>query len=452
MNPQIMCMHCMMGTVVNGRCCRCRAEDMPEQNRSVYALPFKSVLHGQYEIGRVIGCGGFGITYLAWDRKQNRRVAVKELYPCKDVIREKDRCTILVRQGQEDYFEHVSRRFLEEAQLLFQFQKYADILQVYHLFSENRTVYYVMEYLEGADLKSYLMRNGRMDWDIMSDYMKPVLRSLIILHEQDLIHRDISPDNILILDGRRAKLIDFGSVRCYSGSDGLTAFLKHNFAPIEQYRENGKQGPWTDIYSLSVTMYYTLSGVLPPRAPDRCMSEDGTVPVRELSPGIPEYVGEAIMKGMAVHGGDRYQDVRSFIQALYPNEQITVQVRQEYYTSGRQEQPVSRRQERTNGFHAPRGMACIQGYFKGRERPVVKGQTVTIGRNPSCSIHYPPDMRGVSRTQCSLMLDDQERLCIRDDGSTYGTYMEQGRLEPEVWYAIRPGGVFWFANERYQVF
>lgn len=438
MKPTNLCMHCMKGTVVNGRCTYCSAPSGPEYGRSLNALPYRSLLHGQYQIGRVIGCGGFGITYLAWDTKQDLRVAVKELYPNKDVMRASDKSTVLVYTGQEDYFNHVRQRFLEEAGLLIEFQSYQDILQIYHLFTENRTAYYVMEYLEGMDLRSHVAKNGMMEWEILSEYMKPVLKSLQLLHEKDLIHRDISPDNIMLLNDGTAKLIDFGSVRCYVSTKGLTAFLKHNFAPFEQYRENGNQGPWTDIYALSVTMYYTLSGVLPPKAPDRVMSADETVPIGELCPKLPSHVAKAIMKGMAVQPQERYQTIKSFADALYPHNSFEEWTRQIFSTAPTRKKDIC--------------IQCIQGYYSGKQWSIPKGQLVSIGRNDTCVIRYPSDFRGVSRKQCSLSIDEQNYLCIRDEGSTYGTYIQQGRLKAGVPYQMSSGMVFWFANEKFQVY
>lgn len=443
MRPQNLCMYCMNGSVAGGRCTACHAKQGSEPNRSLNALPYQMVLHDRYQIGRVIGCGGFGITYLAWDMEQGFRVAVKELYPNQDVMRAADKSTILVHSGQEDYFDHVRRRFLEEAELLIQFQEYQDILRIYHLFTDNGTAYYVMEYLEGTDLKSWLRQNGKMRWETLAAFMEPILKSLQLLHEKNLIHRDISPDNIMLLRGSTAKLIDFGSVRCYVSTKGLTTFLKHNFAPFEQYRENGNQGPWTDIYALSVTMYYALSGILPPKAPDRVMACEETVPIDEYCPTLPGYAADAIMKGMAVLPEERFQSIDSFIQALYPEEHFTQQQPQRIPCTGTG-RPIC--MDACN-----QGVACIQGYFNRMRWNIPGGQIVYVGRSETCQIRYPSDFRSVSRMQCSLYVDDRNRMCIRDENSTYGTYTEQGRLSAGVWYPLRPGTVFWFANEKFQV-
>lgn len=444
MCPPNLCMHCMNGSVAGGRCTTCHAIEGPEQNRSLNALPYRMVLHDRYQIGRVIGCGGFGITYLAWDMEQDMRVAVKELYPNKDVTRATDKSTLLVHPGQEDYFEHVRRRFLEEAGLLIEFQQARDILRIYHLFTENRTAYYVMEYLEGTNLKSWMQQNGVMRWETLAAYMKPILKSLRLLHGKDLIHRDISPDNIMLLRNGTAKLIDFGSVRCYVSTKGLTTFLKHNFAPFEQYRENGNQGPWTDIYALSVTMYYALSGVLPPKAPDRVMASEETVPIDEFCPTLPKHVADAVMKGMAVLLEERFQSIDSFVHALYPEAHFTQQEPQRIRypgTSGPVRQTGACNQE----------VACIQGYFNKVRWNIPKGQVVSVGRSETCQIRYPSDFRSVSRMQCSLYVDEKNQMYIRDENSTYGTYTERGRLTAGVWYPLRPGMFFWFANEKFQV-
>ena len=442
MDLKSLCINCMLEQVVNGACPGCGKKEGFETGRNTSALPSRTLLCGQYYIGKVLGNGGFGITYLAYDCKRNRRVAVKELFPCKDVEREQSGTAIHIVKGQESYFQHVKKRFLEEAEILYRFQQMPSIVNVFHYFEENNTAYYVMEYLEGTDLKHELRRTGKMDWNRMATHLKPILNALYTLHCQNFIHRDISPDNIFLTRDGRTMLIDFGSVRSYTDGQGFTTFLKECFAPYEQYRENGRQGPWTDIYALSVTLYYALAGVLPQKAPDRLL-QDKTKELRYLRPELPGHVSQAVAEGMSVLPENRPQNIPEFAGKLFPGEQVTgrqaqgrvVRQREEY---GRSQQPV------------PRMLICVKGYYRGKSWNLRPGAALTFGRDPRCAAPYPLEMPGISRHQCSVMLDRMGRLYVRDDGSTYGTYLNGRKLQASACYILTPGSSLSFAQEMFQ--
>lgn len=398
------------------------------------ALPKHCLLQGRYDIGRVLGIGGFGITYLAYDCKENCRVAVKELFPGRDVVRVPESGEIRVVAGQEAYFSHVKQRFLEEAQNLHRFLKNPDIVNVFHFFEENHTAYYVMEYLDGTDLKHFLRQHGKIGWDQLSVYIRMVLRALQALHGEKLIHRDISPDNIFLTKDGRALLIDFGSVRCYGNSGGFTTFLKECFAPLEQYRQNGDQGPWTDIYALCITMYYALSGKMPQKAPDRAL-DDQTVSIGELCPALPRHVALAIDRGMEIESKRRFQTTAELADALFPGECPS------HTGTGRQRTDTGSNWQLT----------CVQGHYRGKNWKIVPGVVMTIGRSPNCMISYPVDSRGISRTQCTVMLDMQGRLYVRDEKSAYGTFLNGQRLPPMSWHRLARENRFGFAQEIYQI-
>jgi len=418
----------MKGNVVNGRCTVCHAPAEAAASRPFHALPLNYMLHQQYLIGKVIGNGGFGITYLAWDTKWNRRVAIKELYPGEDVTRTAGSTLVKIKKGQESFYSHVSQRFQEEARLMMSFQNDPNILQVYHLFPDNNTAYYAMEYLEGMDLRAFLNQEGQMTWKEMAPYLQSVLSALVVLHKKDLIHRDISPDNIFLVGPTKAKLIDFGSVRCYTGHSGLTTFVKHHFSPIEQYRENGNQGPWTDIYSLSVVMYYALSGKLPPKAADRIVTGEPVTHLSLLCPELPPYVAAAIMRGMAAMPEQRYQNVNEFGTALF---------RTRDWNSPAMPETVSARM-----------LVCSRGYFKGRSWPLDQGKMMQVGRY-NCDILYPANRQGVSRHHFSIICDYNGKIQIRDEQSTFGTFINGKRLQSKVWYVLNAGSVIDFGQEQF---
>lgn len=413
------------------------------QNRPAQTLPEKYLLHNQYYIGKVLGSGGYGITYLAWDEKQNRRFAIKELYP-RHIASRPDGIRVVVSNENKKEYDHIKVRFCEEAKILYELRAIPEVLQVYHLFEENGTAYYVMEYLEGMDMKRYLQSHGTMKWSELMYPVAMILRALQALHSKSLIHRDISPDNIFITKGMQARLIDFGSARSYSGNKMLTTMLKASFAPYEQYREDGKQGPYSDIYSLSVSMYYALSGQLPPNSMERFLSmkmgKGAYADVESLEilcPGLPEHVSRTVMKGMATLPEDRWQTIEEFSANLFPGQAIL---------RTKQVKPIQ-----NNAARSAARLQCVQGYMKGKIFTVQSGQNFTVGRETSCTIVYPPNMPGVSRVQCSMRVEQNRILYIRDENSSYGVSINGNRLVPLRWYPLKSKDRISFAKEEYFV-
>lgn len=406
------CMRCLIGTYVGGVCSNCHRQETRQQEQDPSLLPEGSVLHGQYFIGEALGHGGFGITYAAWDMKHQRRVAIKELFPSTIVMRNPDRRSISVQFGQKAQFDHMFHCFEQEAMLLMRLQNQNGIVNLYHAFEDNNTAYYVMEYLEGADFRQFLAKNGAISWETLSPMLHTLLGALEKLHTEGLIHRDISPDNIFLTNDGNVHLIDFGSVRAYQGANHFTAYIKHCFAPWEQYRSNGKQGPWTDVYALSVTVYYALSGKLPPDAPQRKLN-DTAVPLGQLCPQLPRHVAEAVMWGMAVEPEDRCQSIPELARLLYPD-------------------------EKKSGAGLSGSLTCCKGRYQGQTWPLAPGQSCRIGRHPDCEINYPPDAQGISRNQCTVYRNNDGQILVRDENSSFGTYLisSQGqlRLAPMQWY------------------
>lgn len=446
MELQYLCTNCLTGTLHNGVCTYCHKTVQETAKRPQNALPDRYMLGAQYYIGKVIGNGGFGITYLAWDCIEQRRVIVKELYPKQDVQRDPVTAVVQPLRGQEDYFQKLKRRFREEAQVLYNFRHEPSIMNVYRLMEDNNTVYYSMEYLSGFDLRTYMEQQGKLGWPQLSGYIRKILYTLHILHGQGLIHRDISPDNIFLTSVTDAKLIDFGSVRSYNSEQGLTTILKQVYAPVEQYFTNGDQGPWTDIYALSVTMYHALSGIRPPKAPDRAM-KDGAVLIGRLCPELPENVARAITRGMEVRAERRYQKVEEMAAELFRGERL-FSMEKQYITGKSQEPAVGVPQP---PVPAVSNLKCVAGRFSGRQFRISPGDSLSFGRDRQCTVSYPIDSPGISRRQCCLWCDNQGNLFVQDENSTYGTLVSGSHIEPGRWYKLERGGTVCFAGETYYV-
>lgn len=283
--------------------------------KNSYSLQRNTRLIGRYVIQKVLGQGGFGITYLGIDKLYGNKVAIKEYYPQKIAMRKaqyEDVVTVTSIEEKNNYNKG-KKRFLDEAQVMARFNKNEGIVKILDFFEANNTAYIVMEYLEGITLKQYLGKYGVIQFRNLIEMMLPLREALIEIHSQGLIHRDISPDNIMVQHNSKLKLMDFGAARDYteSGNKSLTVILKPGYAPPEQYQTHGVQGPWTDIYALCATIYKCLTGITPPDAIARVMDDKFKEPDQldgKLSPDIKKI----LWKGMNIFPEERYQDIVEF--------------------------------------------------------------------------------------------------------------------------------------------
>ena len=288
--------------------------------KNSYSLQRNTGLIGRYVIQEVLGQGGFGITYLGIDKLYGNKVAIKEYYPQKIAMRKaqyEDVVTVTSIEEKNNYNKG-KKRFLDEAQVMARFNKNEGIVKILDFFEANNTAYIVMEYLEGITLKQYLGKYGVIQFRNLIEMMLPLREALIEIHSQGLIHRDISPDNIMVQHNGKLKIMDFGAARDYteSGNKSLTVILKPGYAPPEQYQTHGVQGPWTDIYALCATIYKCLTGITPPDAIARVMDDKFKEPDQldgKLSPDIKKI----LWKGMNIFPEERYQDIVEFGEDVY---------------------------------------------------------------------------------------------------------------------------------------
>ena len=316
-----LCMNCLQQKKAQGACLHC-GFDETTYAASPHHLPLRTILAGKYLVGRVLGEGGFGITYLGWDLNLDLKIAIKEYYPTGFVTRENTTTnTVTPYMGEKaQFFTKGRTRFVDEAKSLAKFYALPGIVSVKDFFLENGTAYIVMEFVEGETLKQLLSHSGgKLPADQVIEMMKPLMRSLSEIHKAGIIHRDISPDNIMVTKEGNVKLLDFGAARDFSdsGNRSLSVMLKPGYAPEEQYRSRGVQGPWTDVYALCATMYKAISGVTPMESIERVQNNE-VKPPTELGVGIPPQQEVALMKGMAVLQKDRYQSIHGIFDAFYP--------------------------------------------------------------------------------------------------------------------------------------
>ena len=283
-----------------------------------------TLLHDRYIIGKVLGFGGFGVTYLGWDGRLEQKVAIKEYLPSEFSTRMPGRSQVTIFNGEKsEQFRDGLKKFVEEAKRLAKFQNEPGIVKIFDSFEENETAYIVMEYLDGETLTSYLKREKTIPEDKAVEMLIPVMQSLQIVHAEGLLHRDIAPDNIFLLKNGEVKLIDFGASRyaTTSHSRSLTVIIKPGYSPEEQYRSRGDQGPHTDVYALAATLYKMITGKTPPDAMERRakyenQNKDILEDPHKINKKISLIHENAIMNAMNVRIEDRTPDVATFINEL----------------------------------------------------------------------------------------------------------------------------------------
>lgn len=292
--------------------------------KELYHLFPGTLLSNRYIIGEVLGFGGFGITYKAWDNKLETIVAVKEFYPSGIVNRTPGtKEVILYAKKRKNEFYSGKDRFLDEAKNMAKFNSEPNIVNVYEYFEENNTAYIVMEYLDGISLSQHLdFCEGILDIESGIQVTEAIANALSKIHSKGIVHRDVSPDNIFLCGDGSIKLIDFGAARFSSDENKLMSIiLKPGFAPPEQYEQINKQGSWTDVYALGATLYYIITGVKPEESTNRKINDTLPYP-HEVNPEIPEYLSNTIMKAMAIDVHMRFQNIQEFMEGLNQEKKV----------------------------------------------------------------------------------------------------------------------------------
>lgn len=324
-----ICLHCF-GTLDPRTkvCMNCRKRATEDQT-APYALPLRTLLAGRYLIGMPLGRGGFGITYKAYDMITCARVAIKEFFP-KGYTKRMPRSLAVDISNPETakVFNYWLTAFIQEAKVLTSIKHMDGIVSIYDFFLTNNTAYIVMEYLDGMSLHRFINGRGeRLHLTETLNIMRPVLETLLLLHQHGIIHKDISPENIQIVNNRTIKLIDLGAASIYTQHVQKPFFvLKKGYSPIELYSQNGAQGPWTDIYEVGATIYTCLVGKPPPEAPERNV-RDRLIPPSQLNVKIQPVREKILLKALSVNPADRYSNIGEFQQMFYgefiPNTHIT---------------------------------------------------------------------------------------------------------------------------------
>lgn len=314
------------------RCMKCmklfRKEEItcPNCGRTAGTRPEKSFciypgtcIRNRYILGTVVGTGGTGITYSAWDEATGMHVAVKEYFPQKYAARVSGDIVVKISSAEnaEKYYSGLGC-FLNEARMTAALSSSPGIIRIYDSFEENNTAYIVMEYLDGVSLNAYMNYwNGPVPSEEALEICIPVCDTLTELHRRGMIHRDVTPPNIFICTDKRVKLIDFGNVRISDDQKECSRAANGTFgyAPPEQYLSMSRQSSWTDTYSLCAVLYRLVTGRHPMNAHER-LSDDTLISPLKLNPQLDVRIDRIIMKGMSLSPEKRFRTAEELKNAL----------------------------------------------------------------------------------------------------------------------------------------
>lgn len=415
-----LCPNCFSSkTKEQGTCSVCGFSESTYRDKR--ALPVGILLHERYVVGRVLGMGGFGITYVVYDQKTQQRLAIKEYFPAEWAMRVFQGNQIIPNsQSQENVYRRGKEVFLNEAKVLSKLRYVSSVVDVLDFFQENGTAYMVMELLEGSTLSGYMKqrRIPMLPWKEANQIIRKAGLALQEVHRQMLLHRDIGPDNIMISKDGSIHLIDFGATRVYAmnSEKSMSVLLKPGFTPIEQYSRSGKQGPWTDVYALAATYYYLVTGRKPPEAPDRVAG----VRMRTLSQineEIPQRISRAVEHALQFQWKKRTATVEEFLKEM-----------------GALGNPVA---ELVSQNHTERY------YFD-------KNNTLTIGRKPDRNQVVLEDSQ-VSGMHCKICYDASTESFLVKNYSGNRTYTSKGTLEKGEFVCLEKGSWIYIqtVRERY---
>jgi len=319
-NLNRICPLCFMTLDPAGWClfCKCSVHTLSSPS---LVLPMRIVLNNKYFIGKVLGEGGFGITYKGLNLQTSRTVAIKEFFPKGYTMRGQGTRAITANEQNKTAFGHWLNAFIKEAKLLASIKHLRGVVRIMDFFATNGTAYIVTDFLDGDSLRTYMNhRGGKLPWQDAIAILRPVLDSLSVLHEKGVIHNDISPENIMMIKRNVVKLIDFGAASFYKETVNKPyIILKPGFSPIECYRANTQKGPFTDVYQVAATLYNMITGTLVPEAKKRDLEQ--LIPPNKFGIGLPPIIEHAIVKALSMKANDRYQSVPALTKILY-NEMI----------------------------------------------------------------------------------------------------------------------------------
>lgn len=478
-----LCPVCFQEAMEHGECRNCGYHAEESSAVKDYLAPF-TILKEKYLLGKSLGQGGFGITYLAENMQSGLRCCIKEYFPSGLLQgRTPDGALILADEENRPEYEEGKQQFIEEACALQELRENISVVDILDFFEENGTAYFAMELIEGCNLRVFRKNHNPKQTLKMALQMLFLLgSSLAEVHRFGMIHGDISPENILITQDGEIKLIDFGAARSFrQGSDNKERkiYLKPNYAPYEQYTQKPCQGPWTDIYALAATFYFIVSGRKMLDALSRAKGASYP-PLHELCPAVSRQLSDVIDKALAFDYHDRYRRMLDFLDALeqvvrpedydidlgalMPKSKASKQAEIHVETSDDSEKMCQVEEQnmpepkRLAAFFHPkkRRLAYLEltmrksgGHISRRRWIIEPNRTVKVGRLATSDVMMPADNQ-ISRNHCEVFYNEPKREFIVRDLSKYGTYLADGKLmEKEKSYTLKDGDIFCVVSPEY---
>ena len=492
-----ICQNCFLPLQNPGKCPSCGFDPSSVRKYEGVIQPGIQIGNGRYTVGRVLGRGGFGITYKAKNNATGRIVAVKEYMPSEYSSRPSGSLTVIPYDNEKSrrIFKHGKEKFIDEAKTLVQLRNNPIVVDILDYFEENNTAYLVMQFLDGKDLRT-IARNsagGRIDPEFATECFVTVASCLAEVHKLNILHRDISPENIIVSpDKKIITLIDFGAARSFVSSQnkGMSILLKVGYAPPEQYNSKGNQGPWSDVYALCATYYNIVSGKAPTDSMFRYRGQHMPT-LDEMGCNVYPGMSAIIDKGMSLDVKDRYKDFMELLNAVSKVMPIQQAQSQKSEPSGQKKIPPNGNGNfgsQNGGLHGGFGgqngnfvsnggsaqggrigynNGSLQGAKFGPNQGVIQSASkqkipyitfvssgissnigsrdiFKIGRTgQGCNMSLSGSI--ISRIHCYLTFDGNNfRLT---DVSSNGTFLENGeRLVKEREYILPPGSKFYIAE------
>ena len=411
----------------------------------------RELRNGRYRVREILGAGGFGVTYLCQDVPNNQLCAIKEYLPEAIAVREAHGCRIIPQKDRMKEYLHGKKRFFEEALLLMKMKNLPSMVKVWEVFEENNTAYYAMEYLSGKTVKQLMaIAGGRLPWDQALDIVRKTGIALDRMHRQaGVFHRDVSPENIMVMPDGSVKIIDFGSAKMLAISENqqFSIVLKPGFAPPEQYSGKMNQGSFTDVYALAGTFYYAASGKKLPAAPNRLMGEKYQ-PLEQLVSKCNLKISQTVDKALVLSPQYRTQTMAEFVAGLSGKE--SPQGNRNATVSARMQQSVQRNavparrsvnipvERRAPEKIPPVWLLVSCGTGAGNLYPLAADKWIAVGRSREKSQIVINGHREISGLHFVLFYDAGKRCFYIIDKSVNGLYYQNRRLEKEKKYRIQP--------------
>ncbi len=406
------------------------------------ALPIMYRLAGKYDLGRMLGAGGFGITYLARDITNGQLVAVKEFFPSEFCDRAGDG-RVIPHRSQEAFSKSV-QHFYEEAKTLYALGQCPSVAGVEGFFRGNNTSYIVMEYVRGDSLKEFISKcGGRVPYNYAKHIIVQIALALSEIHASGIVHSDISPANILMEPSGDVKLVDFGASRSFLNKSGetRTVQVKPGFTPPEQYTGSTMQlGPWTDIYALACTFYRMVTGKVPPEAAARKSGETVT-PIGVYVPEVEPRIEYTIARAMELEYQKRYRTADEFIAdftdyAVQDNSTDLKNTDGTKFMDARENlldrlkravKEAFGSADKTKRPEAQAYIEVIEGMNRGARLVLEPGRQYLIGRQEDMCDLVVSNNSVISRVHCAVRFDSAEGTVTLYDKSSNGVTLGSGR-------------------------